>query len=321
MTPTKSTPAPALRCLVVDDQPSTLDHLARMLRAEPSVATVSTAADSADALRVLGDLEVDVAFLEVRMPGLDGMELAWVLNRFRAAPAVVFVTRYPGRAADAFDLGAVDFLSKPPRPDRLAESLRRGYEERLAVTFQRRDFSAEETRGLEAAAIEENSGASRHAARVAHPATSTARPGAARPASTTPGTGSAASAGAYADDQAIPIELGGTTRLVRRSTVRWVQARGDYARLHTAEGSYLIRARMAALADSWRTAGLVRIHRSYLVQLRSVAEVRVTDSGRLTVVVDGHQLPVSRRMEPKVHSQLRYAARTGGAQARPTATR
>jgi DNA-binding LytR/AlgR family response regulator len=290
MTPTKSTPAPALRCLVVDDQPSTLDHLARMLRAEPSVATVSTAADSADALRVLGDLEVDVAFLEVRMPGLDGMELAWVLNRFRAAPAVVFVTRYPGRAADAFDLGAVDFLSKPPRPDRLAESLRR-----VAATH--------------------------HAARVAHPATSTARPGAARPASTTPGTGSAASAGAYADDQAIPIELGGTTRLVWRSTVRWVQARGDYARLHTAEGSYLIRARMAALADSWRTAGLVRIHRSYLVQLRSVAEVRVTDSGRLTVVVDGHQLPVSRRMEPKVHSQLRYAARTGGAQARPTATR
>jgi DNA-binding LytR/AlgR family response regulator len=290
MTPTKSTPAPALRCLVVDDQPSTLDHLARMLRAEPSVATVSTAADSADALRVLGDLEVDVAFLEVRMPGLDGMELAWVLNRFRAAPAVVFVTRYPGRAADAFDLGAVDFLSKPPRPDRLAESLRR-----VAAT--------------------------RHAARVAHPATSTARPGAARPASTTPGTGSAASAGAYADDQAIPIELGGTTRLVRRSTVRWVQARGDYARLHTAEGSYLIRARMAALADSWQTAGLVRIHRSYLVQLRSVAEVRVTDSGRLTVVVDGHQLPVSRRMEPKVHSELRYAARTGGAQARPTATR
>jgi DNA-binding LytR/AlgR family response regulator len=259
-------PAPVLRCLVVDDQPTTMDQLARMLRASPSVARVSTAADSAGALRVLRDVDVDVAFLEVRMPGLDGMELAGLLKRFRAAPEVVFVTRHSGRAAEAFEVGAVDYLSKPPRPDRLAESLRRV-------------------------------GAIRRAA--GRPAASAA---------------SAVPAPVAGDDEAIPVERGGATRLVARSTVRWVQARGDYAMLHTTDGSHLIRARLAALADCWRDAGLVRIHRSYLVQLRFVTDVQMADSGQLTVLVDSRQLPVSRRLAPTVRDKLLGAARsaTGG---------
>jgi DNA-binding LytR/AlgR family response regulator len=244
-------PAPraALHCLVVDDQPTTLTQLAQMLRTHSCVATVRTAADAAEALRTLGDAKVDAAFIEPCMRDMDGMELAGILKRFRAAPEVVFVTRHPERAADAFDLGAVDYLSKPPRPDRLAESLRR-------VT------------------------AIRHA------------------------TPAARSTG----DMAIPVQMGGTTKIVWRSSVRWVQARGDYARLHTANGSHLIRARLTALADSWRDAGLIRIHRSHLVQLRFVTDVRETQPGQLTVVVDGHHLPVSRRAARTLRSQLFTAA-------------
>jgi len=249
-----------LRCLVVDDQPATLVQLVQMLRAHPYVARVSTAADSFGALRGLRDDDVDVAFIEVRMPGMDGMELAWVLKRLRRAPAVVFVTRFPQRAAEAFDLGAVDYLSKPPPPARLAESMRR------------------------VAAVQQPS-----SLRPAHPA---------------PGTGTAPRAAVDADDEAIPVELGGTTKLVWRSSVRWAQARADYVRLYTADGSHLIRARLSALADSWRAAGMVRIHRSYLVQLRFVTAIQVADSGRLTVVVDGQHLPVSRRMAPRLRSQL-----------------
>jgi DNA-binding LytR/AlgR family response regulator len=244
--------ASQLRCLVVDDQPATLDRLARMLRADPSVAQVSTAADSVGALRMLREIDVDVVFIEVLMPGMDGMELAWIIKRFRTAPAVVFVTRHPGRAAEAFDLGAVDYLSKPAPPERLAESLRRVIARRPAD----------------------------------RPA-----PGPAEPAS-------------HADEEVIPVELGGITKLVPRSEVRWIQARGDYARLHTADGSYLIRARTAALADRWRAAGLLQIHRSYLVQRRYVSEVRGAESGRLTVVVDGKHLPVSRRMAPRLRRDL-----------------
>ena len=65
----------------------------------------------------------------------------------------------------------------------------------------------------------------------------------------------------------ITVDQGGTTRMIRRDDVTYVQAQGDYARLHTADGSHLIRARLAALADCWQAAGLVRIHRSYMVQL------------------------------------------------------
>jgi len=248
--------APALRCLVVDSQPATLGRLVGMLHATPSVAQVVTASDATGALRALRDVEVDVAVIDVQLPGMDGMELAWVLRRFVIAPAVVFVGGAPQRAAEAFDVGAVDYLGKPPPADRLAESLRR-------VT------------------------AGRHAVDFAPPA---AEPPAPAPADT--------------DDEAIPVEVGRTTRLVRRSSVRWVQAQGDYVRLHTADGTHLIRARIAALADCWRSAGLVRIHRSYLVQLRFVTDVRQADPGQLTVVVDGHQLPVSRRMAPTLRAQM-----------------
>src|SRR5262249_35793659 len=124
---------PALRCLIVDDQPAALGMLARMLHAHPSVARIRTATDATGALRELRDTEVDVAFIEAGMSKMDGVELAWVLKRFLVAPAVVFVTRHPGRAADAFDLGAVDYLIKPAQPERLAESLRRGEATRRAA--------------------------------------------------------------------------------------------------------------------------------------------------------------------------------------------
>ncbi len=84
---TEGTAMTALRCLVVDNQPATLDQLARMLRAQPSVARVSTAAESTGALRMLHHIDVDVAFIEARMPGIDGVELAWLTARGRHASA------------------------------------------------------------------------------------------------------------------------------------------------------------------------------------------------------------------------------------------
>src|SRR6266540_3128314 len=147
--------------------------------------------------------------------------------------------------------------------------------------------------------------AARQAANLADFAAAALWPGAAKAGANS----MAVPGGADTDDDAIPVELGGTTKLVPRSSVRWVEARGDYARLHTSDGSHLIRARLTALADCWRNAGWIRIHRSYLVQLRCIADVRVADSKQMTVVVDGHQLPVSRRLAPKLRNRLLNAAR------------
>src|SRR5689334_24298726 len=115
----------SLVVLAVDDEPPALDELAYLLGADGRVAHVHRAGDATEALRVLRDTEVDAVFLDIRMPGLDGMELARVLRRFARPPAIVFVTAYDDGAVDAFDLGVADYVRKPVRAERLAESLRR----------------------------------------------------------------------------------------------------------------------------------------------------------------------------------------------------
>ena len=101
----------------------------------------------------------------------------------------------------------------------------------------------------------------------------------------------------------IAVTLGGTTRMIRRDDVRYVQAQGDYARLHTAEGSHLVRTPLSSLAEQWAPAGFVRIHRSVLVALPHVEEVR-SEGGRVSVVVGGTELPVSRRHTRELRSVL-----------------
>jgi DNA-binding LytR/AlgR family response regulator len=99
---------------------------------------------------------------------------------------------------------------------------------------------------------------------------------------------------AEAPAESIVVELAGVSRLVARSDVLFVEAQGDYARLHTATESHLVRVPLTTLADQWRDAGFVRIHRSSLVALGHITEWR-TEGGRTTVVVGGHELAVSRR--------------------------
>lgn len=104
-------------------------------------------------------------------------------------------------------------------------------------------------------------------------------------------------------DETIPVELGGVTRFIPRSEIRWVQAQGDYARLHTPDGSHLVRIPLATLEERWAEAGFVRIHRSTLVSTRHISEVH-TDSGRCTVIVDDTELQVSRRHTRQLRSTL-----------------
>jgi DNA-binding LytR/AlgR family response regulator len=95
-------------------------------------------------------------------------------------------------------------------------------------------------------------------------------------------------------DETIAVELGGVTRFVNRSEIRYVEAQGDYCRLHTADGSHLLRIPLTALEESWAEAGFLRIHRSLLVSTHHIDEVR-TDGGRCAVVVAGTELQVARR--------------------------
>jgi DNA-binding LytR/AlgR family response regulator len=233
----------SLRALVVDDETPAREELAYLLGQDPRITAVRTAASAAQALKLLNDERFEVLFCDIKMPGLDGVELARVVARFTERPRIVFVTAYDEHAVDAFDLQAIDYLLKPVRAERLSEAVRR------AVT-------------------------------------------AGRPAATL-----------AADDETIAVELAGVTRFVRRSQVRYVEAQGDYARLHTADGSHLLRTPLSTLEERWSAAGFVRIHRSTLVALAHVQEVRVAD-GRTTVRLGATELLVSRRHARELRDRL-----------------
>jgi DNA-binding LytR/AlgR family response regulator len=119
---------------------------------------------------------------------------------------------------------------------------------------------------------------------------------------------SATQAGAAASEpqpEMIAVSLGSTTRMIRREEVRYVQAQGDYARLHTEEASYLVRVPMADLERQWSDA-FVRIHRSYLVSIPHLTRVRL-GADHPSVTVGAAELPVSRRLLPALRERLESA--------------
>src|SRR3954452_2659097 len=103
-----SGPRRRLRVLAVDDEPPALDELGYLLDADPRVEALRRGGDSASALPLLRDL--GAVFLDIRMPGTDGLDIARALRRQPVPPAVVFVTAHDDRAVDALHLGAVDYL-------------------------------------------------------------------------------------------------------------------------------------------------------------------------------------------------------------------
>lgn len=226
--------------LVADDEKPALDELAHLLRLDARIGEVLTATSGAEALRILSQRAVRIAFLDIHMPGLLGTDLARSLLALAAPPAVVFVTADEARAVEAFELRATDYLLKPVRVARLRQAV---------------------DRVIDVGEVDR------------------------------------------ADDETLPVTIGSTVRFVRRSDVRWVQAQGDYSRLHTADGGHLVRIPISELETRWADVGFLRIHRSTLVRSAAVTEARLSGA-EPAVVVDAAVLPVSRRLIPAVRDAL-----------------
>ena len=110
-------------------------------------------------------------------------------------------------------------------------------------------------------------------------------------------------------DDVIPVELGGVTQLVRCDTIGWVEAEGDYARLHTSSGSHLVRIPLTTLEERWRSRGFQRVHRSYLVALGMVTGLRTSSAAtmvrlRANGASPAVELPVSRRQARELRDRL-----------------
>jgi DNA-binding LytR/AlgR family response regulator len=238
-----------LRVLVVDDEAPVREELDYLLGRDPRVTAVRTVGSAAAALKALDAEPVDALFLDIRMPGLGGLDLARTLARFREPPKVVFVTAHEEHAVEAWDLRAVDYLLKPVRQERLAEAVRRVSDSLRAPMTADAD-----------------------------------------------------------DAETIAVELGGVTRFVPRAEVRYVESQGDYARLFTELESHLVRVPLTTLEERWAAAGFVRIHRSHLVALHHIDEMRV-ESGRCTVRLGDDVLQVSRRHTRELRDMLVRRAR------------
>ncbi|MCT9819265.1 LytTR family DNA-binding domain-containing protein [Microbacterium sp. W1N] len=235
---------PLIDVLVADDERPALDELVHLLRADERVGRVHAASSGADALRVLSAHPVAIAFLDIHMPRVTGLDLARTLGGLVTPPAIVFVTADDAHAVDAFDLRAADYLLKPVRAERLRRAIDRALE-------------------LSGAAGDEAAG-----------------------------------------DEVLPVTVGASVRFVRRADVRWVQAQGDYSRLHTDDGvGHLVRVPISELEQRWADAGWVRVHRSYLVDTAAVTEVRLSGA-EPAVSVGAVSLPVSRRLVPAVREAL-----------------
>ena len=116
-----------LRTLIVDDETLARSRL-RTLLAEcraPGAEVVAEASNGADALAQLLTADLDLVLLDIHMPGIDGIELARSLRQRAGAPAVVFVTAHAAHAVTAFELEAVDYLTKPVRAERLQQALQK----------------------------------------------------------------------------------------------------------------------------------------------------------------------------------------------------
>ncbi|MFC4333818.1 LytR/AlgR family response regulator transcription factor [Salininema proteolyticum] len=236
-----------MRFLVVEDEAATRSEMLHHLSRAAPDAELTEASSGDEAVRLIATGEFDAAFLDISMPGVSGMDLARLLSRMEKRPAIVFVTAYDSHAVDAFALGAVDYILKPIRPERVSEAVRR--------------ISA-------------------------------------------PASGPSIEA-----DAAIEVELGGETVFLSREEVAYVQAHGDYVRLHTAAGSHLLRQTMTELERSWAAAGFVRAHRSFLVNLAHVRQLNASTKSGLVAVTDVGGVPVSRRHARLLRERLLDAAR------------
>lgn len=254
------------RVLVVDDEPLAREAVANLLRADSEIEAVIECEDGLRAQDAIARERPDIVFLDIEMPGLDGLQLADSLQP--ACPILVFTTAFNRYAVEAFQVSATDYVLKPFSDDRFREALarakRRVRERRLGDLAQRmasvvveldRDQSVE---------------------------TPPATPG-------------------YI--QRLSLKEGDRSVVLRIEEIVWIEAQDYCVMVHSTRGRHLIRASLTSLEGRLDPSAFVRVHRTVLVNLQHVRE---TDErhGLQLVLSDGTGVTVSRSRKAHVESLL-----------------
>lgn len=263
-----------IRALIVDDEPLARRGIRQLLGTHPDITVVGECRDGREAVQALDLLQPDLVFLDIEMPGLDGLGVIRQVGAERM-PATVFVTAHDEFAVRAFEAAALDYLVKPLSEARFRATLAR-VRERLRLE----DAVALATR-LAALLGAEAGG---------------------RPAA-------AGRTGFQGRPTGVPIAVPTATGelLLDPSEIDWIEAEDYYVGIHTAGKRFRLRESLATLEARLDPARFLRVHRGALVQLDRVREWRAGASrGEATLVLrDGTELPVSRRRVAQVKAVLR----------------
>ena len=257
-----------IRAVIADDETAARSRIRKLLRAQPDVLVAAEAASGPETLEVVRRHEPDLLFLDIQIPGMSGFGvLEALLADSGRLPAVVFVTAYDEYALRAFEARAVDYLVKPFDDERF----------RAAVDHARQRLRERRSdrirRHLEALLEEARIGAGGEETEARRPAKDA--PDADRPS-------------------LIPVRRRGRILLVETGDVDWIEAAGDYVRLHAGDETYLVRSSMNEMAAKVGQ-GFLRIHRSTVVRMDAVKELSPRTHGDYQVVLrDGTLLRLSR---------------------------
>ena len=270
---------PPLRVGIADDEPLARKRLRALLADRDDVALAVEARNGREAVEAVRRAHaehapLDLLLLDVEMPELDGLGAVSELAA-EERPAVVFVTAYDRYAVQAFELHALDYVLKPFDDDRFHEAL---------------DRAAERRRGGDEDALTDRT-------------LSLLRP----PADETPADFEAEPTDADAPDRLrrVAVRTGDRFHLVDADDIDWVEGAGVYVRLVTGEKSHLLRTNLADLERRLDPATFLRVHRSSIVNLDRVREVRVRPHGEYVLVLeDGTRLKVSRTYSDRVRAYL-----------------
>jgi two-component system, LytTR family, response regulator len=244
-----------IRVVLVDDEPYARERMRTALDPMPDLEVAAECADGLEAVQAIRHCRPDLVLLDVQMPGLDGFGVVERVGVERM-PAVVFVTAYDRYALRAFEVHALDYVLKPFDGSRLTSAVRRGVEQ---VRLRRVGNV-----GRRLAAMLEELPAASESAR---------QPYAAR----------------------ILVREREGYGFVETARVDWLEAAGNYLRLHSGDRTWLIRGTLAGIMPSLDPARFVRIHRSTIVNLERVREIQPWVGGDyIAILKDGRQLRVSR---------------------------
>ena len=260
------------RILVADDEPLARRMVASILEADPEVESVLECGDSKCVRDSVSRLRPEIAFLDIEMPDMSGLEIAGAWGD--GGPVVVFITAFSSYATHAFDVSAIDYVMKPFSDQRFREALerakRRVRERRLgALATQVASLSAE----------------------LRHDDGDSARVG---------------ECGGYL--QRLAFREGDRSIVVKVPEIVWIQAEDYYVLFHSKQGRHMVRTSLASLEQRLDPSRFLRVHRTAIVNLDEIRSIH--ERGSLVLAMsNGAEIPVSRSrrslVEPVVRPRLR----------------